>query len=153
MTTENMPEKQQLIETKSIPVTESGCWLWLGSKMPRGYGQIQFLGKKYYAHRLSFEAYKGHIPDGHVVRHTCDEPSCVNPDHLLSGTQKDNTQDCIRRNRFPNGEKNGATRYSDELVQYIRNSSKGNGDLARELGMDKKYVWELRGGRKGLRQL
>ena len=79
------------------PVTESGCWIWTGARNPRGYGKMCIgprASVKYIdAHRLSYMLHIGEIPDGHVVMHTCDNPSCVNPAHLKLGTQKDNLAD------------------------------------------------------------
>ena len=70
---------RQLIETHSVPVTETGCWLWDS----RGrYGRVTFKGVKTYAHRLAFEAFKGGIPPGVQVVHACGVPGCVNPAHL-----------------------------------------------------------------------
>ena len=82
---------------KKVKKTDS-CWLWIASKC-NGYGHFGINGKVYRSHRLSYEHYKGKIPDGLVVRHKCDNPACVNPEHLEVGTQKDNVQDCITRGR------------------------------------------------------
>jgi len=77
-----------------------GCWLWTAAKC-NGYGHFGMNGKVYRSHRLSYEHYKGKIPDDLIVRHKCDNPACVNPEHLELGTQKDNVQDCIMRGRKP----------------------------------------------------
>lgn len=81
------------------------CWYWSGKRNANGYG-VMGIGsrtdktrKMALAHRVSFELFKGEIPDGHFVCHTCDKPSCVNPDHLFSGTQFDNMQDCAQKGR------------------------------------------------------
>lgn len=77
------------------------CWEWKGSKS-RGYGILQFGNgiSPYKAHRLSYEMFNGPIPDGMLVRHKCDNPSCVNPHHLETGTAKDNAMDASRRGRL-----------------------------------------------------
>ncbi len=77
-----------------------GCWHWTAAALPRGYGRFGLPNRKVaLAHRMSYELYVGSIPDGMVVRHRCDTPSCVNPDHLELGTQADNVADMMLRGR------------------------------------------------------
>lgn len=74
--------------------TSGGCWEWLGSKTPGGYGRItrRYQRQEYkYAHRLMF-ALTRHPPNLWVL-HACDNPSCINPEHLFEGTPQDNAQD------------------------------------------------------------
>ncbi|MHB8484087.1 MAG: HNH endonuclease signature motif containing protein [Nitrospiria bacterium] len=86
-------ELQKFIEEGSIPVTESGCWLWLGYDNGEGYGRTRLPdgGKLFYAHRLSYEAFIGKIPKGLQLDHLCRVPSCVNPKHLEPVTNRENT--------------------------------------------------------------
>lgn len=79
------------------------CLVFKGSINNKGYGQIKSNNKNCKVHRLSYQMFKGEIPEGLIVRHTCDNPSCWNPEHLLVGTQADNTNDMISRNRNTNG--------------------------------------------------
>lgn len=97
-----------------------GCWLWQGDVITKGYGRFSFGGGYESAHRLSFRLYVGPIPSGHVIRHSCDNPICVNPDHLQSGTQKENIQDAVSRGRMSLGERNGRATITAELVLQIR---------------------------------
>lgn len=83
-----------------------GCWSWRAARNPKGYGVFSCEGRTVSAHRFSYELYNGPIPSGMVVRHKCDNPPCVNPDHLELGTQADNERDKINRGRY----RNGATR-------------------------------------------
>jgi hypothetical protein len=79
-----------------------GCWLWTASFTGKThkYGQISVRGHIWKAHRLAYLLHNGEIPTGLHVRHTCDNPSCVNPDHLLAGTHQDNMRDAVERGRF-----------------------------------------------------
>lgn len=82
-----------------IPI--GGCWLWMRSTGNYGYGQFALTPQRQVrAHRYSYEARHGPIPAGMVVCHRCDNPCCVNPEHLFLGTQRDNIQDCIQKGRF-----------------------------------------------------
>ena len=97
------------IEERAIPVPHAGCWLWLLSTNGTGYGQANYKGRIHLVHRLSYQAYKGPIPAGMLIQHSCDTPLCVNPDHLYAGTLKDNARDTLLmgRAKFPDnrGEK------------------------------------------------
>lgn len=101
---------QRLLE-KSIPEPNSGCWLWLGGMESRGdYGTftmraLGYIGKK--AHRVSYEMFVEDIPEGMVVMHTCDIPSCINPDHLRLGTQAENMRDMALKGRQAKGSSHG----------------------------------------------
>lgn len=78
---------------------ENGCWIWQGSKMNKGYGMIAHNRKMLTTHRVSYEIHKGKIPKGSLVCHSCDVPSCVNPDHLWLGSYSDNRVDCLNKGR------------------------------------------------------
>lgn len=94
---------KEKIAACSIPVTESGCWLWTQTVDKDGYGVLAYrvAGKKatVRAHRASFMAFVGEIQRGLFVCHKCDVPGCVNPSHLFLGTALDNTRDMIRKGR------------------------------------------------------
>lgn len=76
------------------------CWLWLGARIPKGYGRILGSSKPVYAHRASWEiANDQSVPTGLVVMHSCDNPPCVNPAHLSVGTAGDNNRDAIAKGR------------------------------------------------------
>lgn len=111
----------QYIEARTMPLPETGCWIWMGRLDKDGYGEADHRrrGTKG-AHRLAYRTFKGSIPDGLYVLHRCDVPSCVNPNHLFVGTAKDNAQDCIHKNRFVRGGKNGMAKLVAEDVAYIR---------------------------------
>jgi hypothetical protein len=90
--------EQRFLSKVIIPRDRNACWEWLGSKS-RGYGQIGYKYKLMSAHRLSFLMFNGNLIDGLVVMHTCDNPCCVNPNHLIQGTHKQNMQDCANKGR------------------------------------------------------
>ena len=81
------------------------CWEWTGAKYRFGYGHFRRkINNKwimYKAHRYSYETFKEQIPPGLLVLHKCDNPGCVNPEHLFIGIHKDNTLDKINKNRMP----------------------------------------------------
>lgn len=81
---------------------EKECWNWKGDRDHGGYGTFRFCSNSYTTHRLSYEIVKGDIPEGMIVCHMCDNPGCVNPNHLYIGIVKDNANDArIRgRNRY-----------------------------------------------------
>lgn len=89
-----------LIESRSIGEPNSGCWLWLGVMLDLGYGQLKCCSVVYKAHRASYIAFKGPIPEGLIVRHTCNVKLCVNPDHLILGTHQDNIDDAVRASAY-----------------------------------------------------
>lgn len=92
------------IEARSIPVTESGCWLWLGAEKGNGYGNVRRRQQNLPAHRFVWELVSGKaVPAGLDVCHKCDTRLCVNPGHLFLGTRLDNMRDCVAKGRQARG--------------------------------------------------
>jgi hypothetical protein len=98
------------------------CWNWKGGFLRHGYGNTSINDKTIAAHRASWIAWKGDIPKGIQVLHRCDNPKCINPDHLFLGTQKDNMQDMLKKNRdnYAKGETSGTALLTNKQVLEIR---------------------------------
>jgi len=104
------------------------------------YGQIEYRRKTYLAHRASYMVYKGEIPSGQCVCHSCDVPLCINPDHLWAGSHKENTHDMFRKNR---ARFNPSTKVNSDMILEILNKIK-SGEMqktvAAEFGVSQSYV-------------
>lgn len=133
------------------------CWLWTGKSLnKKGYGQIQIGGqgtKHKTAHRLSYELHHGPIPDGMVVMHSCDNPGCVNPDHLSLGTQSQNILDAFargRKNAIPPhvfGEKCGASKLTEAQAIDVIKSSEPMKILAARFGVSNSAIERIKNGK------
>lgn len=108
----------------NVTKTDS-CWLWTCSKKAKGYGQYTvWPGHVVLAHRYAYELMRGPIPDGLGVLHRCDNPPCVNPDHMFLGTRADNNRDMVEKGRArhsgPRGEANSSAKLTEDSVRAIR---------------------------------
>lgn len=117
-------------------------------RTPDGYGKAM-RGKRYWlAHRYEWTRRNGPIPDGMVVMHTCDNPPCVNIDHLVLGTQQDNIADRQNKRRMSVGVRNNG-KLDDDKVREIRSSPRvSNAEFARRFGVAAYTVSQARSGRK-----
>jgi predicted XRE-type DNA-binding protein len=96
------------------------CMMWNGGVFSDGYGFFWFRYKMIRAHRFAYQCFNGEIGKYLLVRHTCDVPLCVNPNHLLEGTVQDNCNDMISRNRSLRGEKNHESKLTSDDVRIIK---------------------------------
>lgn len=125
----------RLLDRIDYKITDSGCWECVSHKARRaGYPVFKISGKLFSGHRLVYEQEKGPIPKGMLVRHTCDNRECLNPDHLLLGTYKDNFEDMRRQRgindlstaRVNKGSRNGQSKITENDVLKIRELLKQN---------------------------
>jgi HNH endonuclease len=135
-------------ELNYIPEPNSGCWLWLG-----GHSRNRAVYLQTTAARVSWKLYIGLIPIGLDVLHRCDNPLCVNPDHLFVGTHSDNMVDMVKKDRHAKvkkrGEAHGITKLSDhdftEIVQ-LRGHMTAK-EIAEAYGVTPAYVSHIQLGR------
>jgi hypothetical protein len=131
-------------------VKKYGCWDWIGHKDKKGYGRILVEGKIQLAHRVSWELANGPVPNGLLVLHRCDNPSCTNPEHLFVGTQKDNIDDMVNKGRDRRGHPilkgiaNGATFLSDDDVYAIREWNGSLKEAAAHYRISYGQIWNIR---------
>lgn len=119
------------------------CWQWKGCTA-RGYGIISFKGKSYKAHRISMYIEKGEMPPANlVVCHKCDNPTCVNPNHLFVGTTQDNQTDMKNKGRSLYGERNGnckTTEYDVKRMRIMRAFNMPRDRIAKAFGMSETHT-------------
>lgn len=130
-----------------IPEPNSGCFLWVASQTSAGYGNC----RAGYAHRLSYESEHGEgSAAGLLVRHRCDNPCCVNPDHLVVGTHSDNARDKIERGRdnSPKGERHQSSTITEAQARLIRGLavSRSATQISVAMGVDRKTVYGILSG-------
>ncbi len=103
---------------------ERGCWNWTSTKTKKGYGTFWIAGARLYAHRVRWVREHGQIPSGLCILHKCDNPSCVNPSHMQTGTKAENNADMWAKGRarpgVHRGEAHGMSRLSGSQVCEIR---------------------------------
>ena len=136
-------------------IVPSGCWEWKLYKNPLGYGVVSF-GKRGQpkritgAHRLSWIVYRGSIPDGLCVLHKCDNPSCINPDHLFLGTNADNMRDMAAkgRTRVLRGQQVGTAKLFPRQVRKIKQlfGILNDCQIARAFEVSDSLIWNIRKG-------
>lgn len=131
----------------------NGCWKWTASSYgPNRYGAFYDGKRQISAHRYSYQIHKGQIPKGMYVCHSCDNPLCVNPDHLFLGTPKDNMLDKEKKGRgnYPIGGTHHLAKLSDKEVIKIRRLAKTMTQkaIAAQYNVDPSHISRIVSGHK-----
>jgi hypothetical protein len=119
------------------------CWTWTAGKDKKGYGRMWVDGKDRRATHVALFLTTGVWPTEQVL-HKCDNPECVNPDHLFVGSIADNMADKFAKGRQAKGEQNGNSKLTAEDITRIRSSPASSKQLARELDVHPSSVWLIR---------
>lgn len=128
----------------------SDCQIFDGRKASTGYGVVMLGGKQVLAHRIAFAIYYGKDPSGLVVRHACDNPPCVNPEHLSVGTHAENMAD-KKKSGVVAGENNPASKLLLREVQEIRamiSCGISGVNIARRFGVTPTLISYIKNGKK-----
>ena len=121
---------------------DGGCWFWTGATDKDGYGDFQVEDKRVKAHRFSYLLHFGDLEDLQVL-HTCDEPSCVNPDHLFLGSQADNIHDCMIKGRRYLRSKVLSAKQVKEIRQLHATNLHSQRSLAKDFGVTHKTIADV----------
>ena len=139
----SMTESDRVRFYTKVAINLDGCWEWMAGRFSEtDYGQFGMAGRKYSAHRLMYVLEVGPIPPGAVIRHQCDNPGCVRPDHLEPGTHKDNAQDRQRRGRTVLPVRRVSRRQVRAACAARRRGAPAR-VIARELGISVRYARRL----------
>jgi len=111
---------KQRLEYRSVVDARTGCILWTGSRTTNGYGGLTFRNRAWQAHRASWVVHHGRIPRGLLVCHRCDVRSCINPDHLFLGTQKENMADKVAKQGHERRTEQGPERRPSKSPEIMR---------------------------------
>jgi len=136
---------KERMESKITKDPKTKCWNWTARKDKDGYPEIQIqhpVRGKFRATRIAYELYKDKKPGKLLVCHTCDNPSCINPDHLFLGTAKDNAQDCIKKGRDNpvRGEDRSQSKLTEKQVLEIRSLKMTNEEVGKIYNIHPGYV-------------
>ena len=144
-----MPQKELEYQYKECPYPELGpCHACVSHSGANGYPYFTRGGKKQRVARYIFDKYRGKIPKGLSVLHLCDNPGCINPAHLYTGTQQDNINDMIKRGRSAKGEKNGRAKLTGQQVKEMRSNKKDSQtSLAKKYRVSRRTIFKIKNNR------
>ena len=138
-----MPEADRFME--KVNKIENGCWLWTAHCMKNGYGLFRTPTKNELAHRAAYRLFNG-VLDKRDVMHSCDNPACVNPEHLSLGTRTENMQDAKRKLRMRSGETHGRAKLTNAQVAWVKATGGVQQKIADFLGVSQGYISAIRSG-------
>lgn len=131
-----------------MPEPNSGCWLWDAAHFATGYTRFaKTTNETVLGHRMAYELFCSEIPNNAFVCHKCDNPSCVNPDHLFIGNAKTNMDDKVSKNRQAYGEKIRNLKLTKEQAYEILNSQAAIKELAKMYNVSYGIVWGIKKGK------
>ena len=128
---------------------ENGCFECISHhKNNDGYAKIKINNKMVFLHRYIYEEMYGFIPEDMVVRHKCDNPSCINPEHLELGTHKENMKDKKERNRGKTcnrrGENNTQAKLTRKQVEEIRKDKRIHREIAKDYNVSRQLIGKIK---------
>lgn len=127
-------------------ISDKKCWNWIAGLNHYGYGHFMLRHPKRMAraHRVAYQIYKGRIAKGKMVLHTCDNRACVNPKHLVVGTQLDNMQHCLRRQRFSVGVRHWRAKLTPRKVRSIRKDMRKHAVIGALYGVSASTISDIK---------
>jgi len=148
ITRTNSLTKEQALQSRILIDETTKCWNWTGTKDKDGYGVFHWRNKRLRAHREALTVFGGiDVSSDLIVCHSCDNPSCINPDHLFVGTVKDNAQDALKKKRAFVGDKNGRSKLSQSQVNQIRCEDGIYRSIAEKYGVSRSTISEIKRGK------
>ena len=137
-----------------VQKSNAECWPWVGGIGSFNRGMMRAEGRQQHSYRISYRIFADVIEDGLVIRHKCDNPNCVNPQHLIKGTQQDNVDDIYARNRNNHkpsiGSNNGRAKLNEKDVRNIKYELKygamNQSEIAREYEVSPKLISMINAG-------
>lgn len=144
---DTMGKKPQTIENvlSKLELGANGCFVWTGTKTGEGYGKLTWGSKRRSAHRIIYESLVGPIPKGMFVLHRCDNPACVNPNHLFLGTAQDNSNDMKAKGRQAKGSQACSKLCESQVVEILSHKQAGMStpSIAQKYGVTTRTVRKI----------